>query len=54
VLEAVAVIAGFYDVAVMGVNRSSKAVVIFGSPNTLDHSEKLRLVVIRILVEVVY
>ena len=32
------------------VNRSSKAVVIFASPNTLHHSAKSRLVVIITLV----
>jgi len=32
------------------VRRSSSAVVIFGSPDTLGHSEKLRLVVMTTLV----
>ena len=31
-------------------NRSNSAVVIFGSPNTADHSEKLKFVVMITLV----
>jgi hypothetical protein len=44
VLEAPTVVAGLDDVAVV-VSRSSSAVVILASPNTLGHSPKARLVV---------
>ena len=49
VLETIAVVAGLDDMAVMG-QAVQEPVVIFGSPNTLAHSEKLRLVVIMTLV----
>jgi hypothetical protein len=42
--EAPAVIAGLNDIAVMG-QRSSRAVVILTSPNTLGHFPNTRLVV---------
>ena len=44
VFEAPTLVAGFDDVAVVSW-ASSIAVVIFGSPNTLGHSPKARLVV---------
>ena len=43
-LEPPAVITGFDDVAMVG-RRSSNAVVILASPNTLGHSPKARFVV---------
>ncbi len=44
-LKSPTVVAGLDDVAVVWVNRSSSAVIILASPNTLGHSPKARLVV---------
>jgi hypothetical protein len=45
-----ALVARLHDVAVWCVSRSSSTVVIFASPDTLDHSAWVRLVVIITLV----
>lgn len=44
VFEAPTVVTGLHDIAVRG-NRSSNAVVILASPNTLGHSPNARFVV---------
>jgi hypothetical protein len=48
VLETEAVVSGFENLAAV-VRRSSSAVVILASPNTVAHSPKLRLVVMMTL-----